>query len=279
VLPYILVAPAVILVFTLTIYPTFYVFQSSLTDWNLTREVTHHVGLLNYWNLATDPLALRSLINTFVFLLGSLSLILVLGLALALALNERVHFRLFFRSIVILPWALTAVVVGVMWRWLLIPDIGIVNYMLSGLGINISFFLDPRAALATMTMVEVWRSTGYGMILLLAGLQGIDISLYEAARMDGAGFWKSLRFITLPLLIPTILIATILLSIRSINLIDIPLVVTGGGPARMTETLGLYMWKESFSFYHVGYGSSVAVAMFLINLVLTVLYIRSLRRG
>lgn len=279
VLPYILVAPAVLLVFTLTIYPTIYVLQTSFTDWNLTRAVTRDVGLQNYADLVRDPVALRSLFNTGVFLVGSLSLILVLGLALALALNERVRFRSFFRSSVILPWALTAVVVGVMWRWILIPDIGIVNYMLSGLGINVSFFLDPGIALGTMTMVEVWRSTGYGMILLLAGLQGIDTTLYEAARMDGAGFWTSLRFITLPLLMPTILITTVLLSIRSVNLIDIPLVVTAGGPARMTETLGLYMWKESFSFYHIGYGSSVAVVMFVINLILTVFYIRLLTRS
>ena len=186
------------------------------------------------------------------------------------------RFRTFYRSTVVLPWALTAVVVGVMWRWMLIPDIGIVNYALSGLGINVSFFLSPAAAMATMILVEVWRSTGYGMILVLAGLQGIEPSLYEAARIDGAGFWRALRHITLPLLVPTLLVATILLSIRSVNLIDIPLVVTGGGPARMTETLGLYMWKESFSFHHIGYGSAVAIVMFAINLALTVLYIRSL---
>lgn len=279
VLPYLLVAPAVILVFALTVYPTIYVLQTSFTDWNLMRTVTKPVGLQNYLDLATDSLALRALLNTVVFLVGSLALILMLGLALALALNEPVRFRTFFRSTVVLPWALTAVVVGVIWRWILIPDIGIVNYMLAGLGINVSFFLSPAAALATMIVVEVWRSTGYGMILLLAGLQGIDPTLYEAGRIDGAGFWRALRFITLPLLVPTLLVATILLSIRSVNLIDIPLVVTGGGPARMTETLGLYMWKESFSFYHIGYGSAVAMVMFAINLVLTVLYIRSLSRS
>jgi ABC-type sugar transport system permease subunit len=279
VLPYLLVAPAVLLVFALTVYPTVYVFRTSFTDWNLMRTVTRPIGFDNYVDLASDPLALRSLLNTVLFLVGSLALILVLGLALALALNERVRFRTFFRSTVVLPWALTAVVVGVIWRWILIPDIGIVNYMLAGLGLNISFFLDPAAALATMIVVEVWRSTGYGMILLLAGLQGIDTTLYEAARIDGAGFWKGLWFITIPLLVPTLLVATILLSIRSVNLIDIPLVVTGGGPARMTETLGLYMWKESFSFHHIGYGSAVAVVMFAINLVLTVLYVRSLSRS
>ena len=279
VLPYLLVAPAVILVLALTVYPTIYVFQTSFSDWNLMRTVTRAVGLRNYVELARDSLALRALLNTVLFLVGSLALILVLGLALALALNEPVRFRSFFRSTVVLPWALTAVVVGVMWRWILIPDIGIANYMLAGLGINVSFFLSPAAALATMILVEVWRSTGYGMILLLAGLQGIDPTLYEAARIDGAGFGKALRFITLPLLVPTLLVATILLSIRSVNLIDIPLVVTGGGPARMTETLGLYMWKESFSFYHIGYGSAVAMVMFAINLVLTVLYIRSLSRS
>ena len=279
VLPYLLVAPAVLLVLALTVYPTVYVLRTSFTDWNLMRTVTKAVGLRNYVELARDELALRSLGNTAVFLVGSLALIVTLGLALALALNEPVLFRAFFRATVVLPWALTAVVVGVMWRWILIPDIGIANYMLAGLGINVSFFLSPAAALATMIVVEVWRSTGYGMILLLAGLQGIDTTLYEAARIDGAGFWRALRHITLPLLVPTLLVVTILLSIRSVNLIDIPLVVTGGGPARMTETLGLYMWKESFSFYHIGYGSAVAMVMFAINLVLTVLYIRALSRS
>jgi len=278
VLPYLLVAPAVILVFALTVYPTVYVLGTSFTDWNLMRTVTKPVGLQNYVDLASDELAIRAVVNTALFLVGSLALILVLGLALALALNEPVRFRAFFRATVVLPWALTAVVVGVMWRWILLPDIGIVNYLLSGVGVNVSFFLSPAAALATMVVVEVWRSTGYGMILLLAGLQGIDRTLYEAARIDGAGFWRALHRITLPLLVPTLLVATILLSIRSINLIDIPLVVTGGGPARMTETLGLYMWKESFSFHHIGYGSAVAIVMFALNLVLTVLYIRALRR-
>ena len=278
VLPYLLVAPAVLLVFALTIYPTVYVLFISFTDWNLMRTVTKTVGLKNYIDLLGDDLAIRALGNTVIFLLGSLALILALGLALALALNEPVRFRTFFRSTVVLPWALTAVVVGVMWRWILLSDIGIVNYMLSGLGINVSFFLSPGLALATMIIVEVWRSTGYGMILVLAGLQGIDGTLYEAARIDGAGFWRALRHITLPLLVPTLLVATILLSIRSVNLIDIPLVVTGGGPARMTETLGLYMWKESFSFHHIGYGSAVAIVMLAINLLLTVLYIRTLSR-
>ena len=278
VLPYLLVAPAVLLVFALTVYPTVYVLLTSFTDWNLMRTVTKSVGAKNYVDLLADYLAIRALVNTVIFLVGSLALILVLGLALALALNEPVRFRTFYRSTVVLPWALTAVVVGVMWRWILLPDIGIVNYMLSGLGINVSFFLSPGLALATMIVVEVWRSTGYGMILVLAGLQGIDGTLYEAARIDGAGFWRALRHITLPLLVPTLLVATILLSIRSVNLIDIPLVVTGGGPARMTETLGLYMWKESFSFHHIGYGSAVAIVMLAINLLLTVLYIRSLPR-
>jgi ABC-type sugar transport system permease subunit len=276
VLPYLLVAPAVILVFALTIYPTIYVLQTSFTDWNLMRTVTRPVGFRNYVDLASDSLALRALLNTGLFLVGSLVVILVLGLALALALNEPVRCRAFFRSTVVLPWALTAVVVGVMWRWILMPDIGIVNYLLAGLGVNVSFFLSAGPALATMILVEVWRSTGYGMILVLAGLQGIDSTLYEAARIDGAGFWRGLRHITLPLLVPTLLVATILLSIRSVNLIDIPLVVTGGGPARLTETLGLYMWKESFAFHHIGYGSAVAMVMFAINLVLTVIYIRSL---
>jgi multiple sugar transport system permease protein len=203
-------------------------------------------------------------------------LVLTLGFLLALALNERLRFRAFFRTSVILPWAITAVVTGVMWRWMLVPDIGIVSYALGRLGLHVPFLLDSRIAMGVLIVVEVWRSTGYSMILLLAGLQGIDPSLHEAAKVDGATYARYVRHVLLPLLTPTILIVTILMSIRTVNLIDLVLVVTGGGPARQTETLGLFMWKESFQLYGVGYGSAIAVLMFAINLVMTYFYVKIL---
>lgn len=275
-LPYLLVLPAAVLVFGWTLYPTIQVIRSSLTNWSLNRPRIDFIGLQNYVWLASDGQFWLTLANTAVFSVGVLLLVLTLGFLLALALNERLRFRAFFRTSVVLPWAITAVVTGVMWRWMLVPDIGIVSYALSQLGLHVPFLLDSRIAMGVLIIVEVWRSTGYSMILLLAGLQGIDPTLHEAARVDGATYARYVRHILMPLLTPTVLIVTILMSIRTVNLIDVVLVVTGGGPARQTETLGLFMWKESFQLYGVGYGSAIAVLMFAINLVMTYFYVKIL---
>jgi ABC-type sugar transport system permease subunit len=275
-LAYLLVLPAVGLVFGVTVYPTFQVLRSSLTNWSLNRPQVRFIGLQNYEWLFTDAQFWLTLGNTAIFSLGVLLSVLSLGLLLALALNEQLPFRTFFRSAVVMPWAITAVVAGVMWRWMLLPDIGVVPYVLEFVGLRIPFFLQSTTALMVLIVVEVWRSTGYGMILLLAGLQGIDPALHEAAKVDGASYVQYVRRIVIPLLIPTILIVTILMTIRTVNLIDLVLVVTGGGPARQTETLGLFMWKESFQLYSIGYGSAIAVLMFLMNLVMTYFYVKVL---
>ncbi len=275
-LPYLLILPAVAVVFGVTVYPTFQVVASSLTNWSLDRVGVEFIGFKNYVWLALDPQFWLTLLNTTIFSLGVLFLVLTLGLLLALALNEELRFRAFFRTSVVLPWAITATVTGVMWRWMLMPDIGLVTYVVESFGAHVPFLLDSRVALAMLVVVEVWRSTGYGMILLLAGLQAIDPSLQEAAKLDGATYVQYVRRIVVPLLVPTILIVTILMSIRTVNMIDLVLVLTGGGPARMTETLGLFMWKESFQLYGVGYGSAIAVIMFGINIVMTIWYIKVL---
>jgi len=275
-LPYLLILPAVALVFGVTVYPTFQVVASSLTNWSLDRTGVQFIGFKNYVWLALDPQFWLTVRNTVIYSLGVLLLVLTLGLLLALALNEELRFRAFFRTSVVLPWAITATVTGVMWRWMLMPDIGLVTYVMELFGAHVPFLLDSWVALTMLVVVEVWRSTGYGMILLLAGLQAIDPSLQEAAKLDGATYVQYVRGIVIPLLVPTILIVTILMSIRTVNMIDLVLVLTGGGPARLTETLGLFMWKESFQLYGVGYGSAIAVIMFAMNIVMTICYIKVL---
>ena len=275
-LPYLLVLPAVAIVFGMTIYPTVHVLRSSLTDWSLNRLGIEFIGLQNYRWLFTDPQFWRTLKNTTIFSVGVLLFVLTFGLLLALALDERLPLRTFFRSAVVMPWAITAVVTGLMWRWMMLPDIGILTYGLEQIGLRMPFLLDSTIALGALILIDAWRSTGYGMILLLAGLQGIDPTLHDAAKVDGASYAQYVRHIVIPLLIPTLIVVAILISIHTVNLIDIVLVVTGGGPARQTETLGLFMWKESFQLFSVGYGSAVAVIMFGINLVMTALYIKVL---
>lgn len=275
-LPYLLLLPAVGIVFGMTIYPTIHVIRSSLTNWSLNRIHVDYIGLQNYRWLFTDPQFFRTFTNTAVFTTGVVLLVLTLGFLLALALNERVPFQTFFRSSVVVPWAITAVVTGLMWRWMLLPDIGIVTYALERLGARIPFLLDSTIGLGVLIVVDSWRSIGYAMVLFLAALQGLDPSLHEAARIDGASYTQYVRKIVLPLMTPMVVIVTILMSIHTINLIDIVLVVTGGGPARQTETLGLFMWKESFQLFSIGYGSSIAVIMFILNIAMTFLYVRVL---
>ncbi len=279
-LPYLLVSPAVVLVGLITIYPSLYVVYTGLTDWSLQRAVIRFVGTNNFLTLGRDPLFWQTVLNTAVFLVGSLTGAIVLGLILALLLNERLPARSIFRSAAMVPFTISAVVVGVMWRWIVQADIGIASYSLASLfHVSVPFLLDDRIALGLLILIEIWRTTGYAMILLLAGLQGIDPIMYEAAEIDGANLRQRLGYLTLPLLMPTILVATVLLSISGVNLIDLILVVTGGGPARLTETIGVYMWKESFVFFNIGYGAAVAMIMFLLNLGLTLAYFVIFRRA
>lgn len=275
-LPYLLVLPAVAIVFGMTLYPTLHVFRSSLTNWSLNRQGIEFIGFQNYQWLFTDPQFWLTLKNTAIFSVGVLLFVLTFGLLLALALNERLPLRTFFRSAVVMPWAITAVVTGLMWRWMMLPYIGILTYALEQIGLRVPFLLDSTIALGALILIDAWRSTGYGMVLLLAGLQGIDPSLHDAARVDGASYSQYVRHIVVPLLVPTLIVVAILISIHTVNLIDIVLVVTGGGPARQTETLGLFMWKESFQLFSVGYGSAIAVIMFGINLLMTFLYVKVL---
>jgi ABC-type sugar transport system permease subunit len=276
ILPYVLVLPAVVIVFGMTLYPTIHVLRSSLTDWSLNRVGVEFIGLQNYRWLFTDPQFWLTLQNTAVFSVGVLLLVLTFGLLLALALDQRLPLRTFFRSAVVMPWAITAVVTGLMWRWMMLPDIGILSYGLEQIGLRVPFLLNSAVALGALIVIDAWRSTGYGMVLLLAGLQGIDPTLHDAAKVDGASYAQYVRHIVIPLLVPTLIVVAILISIHTVNLIDIVLVVTGGGPARQTETLGLFMWKESFQLFSVGYGSAIAVIMFGINIVMTFLYVKVL---
>lgn len=278
-LPYVLVAPAVGLVALITVYPSLYVIYTALTDWSLQRTAVRFVGLGNLLLLGHDPVFWRTVLNTAAFLIGSLVGTVLLGLVLALVLNERLPGRSIFRSIAMVPFTISAVVVGVMWRWIVDPDIGIGTYALaSAFRVYVPFLLDDRIALGLLVLIEIWRNGGYAMILLLAGLQGIDPVVYEAAAIDGATLGQRLRYVTLPLLTPTILVTMVLLSIHGVNLVDLILVVTGGGPARLTETIGVYMWKESFVFFNIGYGAAVAMVMFALNLGLTIAYVTLFRR-
>jgi len=275
---YLFIAPAVLFLVALTVYPSLYLIGLSITDWKLTNEPAV-VGLSNFVTFFEQSASWRVLYVTLLFLVLDVAVVLGLGLPLALALNGRLRWRGLFRAAALVPWAVSAVVAGVVWRWMLLPETGVLTHFLSQVGIEAEFLLDPTMALVSIVLVDAWRQIGYAAIFLLAGLQSIDPVLYEAARVDGAGPLASFRYVTIPLLAPAGLVLLILLTIHALNTVDVVLVVTGGGPMRLTETMAFHMYKEALYYFNVGYGSAVSVLLLLANLLLAVLYFRLLPGG
>ena len=278
--PYLFIAPAAVLVFTLSVVTTFYTVGVSLTDWAFNRRGVKFVGLDNFRKALEDAAFRASLGHSVVSVAGVVVVSLGVGLACALALNERVKGRTAIRAIVITPWVLSEVVNGIMWSLLLGPSAGVLTIAARGAGWDPQFLSTPSNAMISLILVESWRSIGFVMLFVLAALQGIDGAMYEAANVDGASRFQRFRFITLPLLTSTILVATILLSIGNFNLLTIILSLTGGGPVQHTETAALFMWREAFTYFEPGYGSAVAIIMTAVNALAAWAYIRVLgRRG
>jgi len=275
--PYLFISPAFLLLLVIIAYPIYYVVQLSFFKWDLMTSPSF-IGLKNYISFLMKPTTGRVMKATFIYWIGNVSITLILGFALALALNQKIRFRGFFRATSLVSWTLTAVVAGVTWRWMFAPQVGFLTYWVESLlGITPDFLINPNYALLLVIVVDAWRSFGYATIFILAGLQGIDKNILEAAKVDGVSTWGEFRYITLPLLSPSILVLLILLSMRALNMIDIIMVVTKGGPMRLTETLAFNMYQESLRYYNIGYGSAVGVFLLLINVVLAIFYFKLLK--
>lgn len=275
---YLFIMPAVLVLAVMTLYPSLHLIRLSLTDWKLVGD-PNFIGLRNFVGFFQLPESWRVLYVTLLFLLWDVVVCFGVGLAVALALNQRIRFRGFFRAAVLIPWTVTAVVAGVVWRWMLLPEAGVLTYLLDRLGLKVDFLLNPTMSLFSIILVDAWRTVGYAAVFLLAGLQSIDLSVYEAARVDGAGPWGTFRRITMPLLAPSSLVLLILLTIHALNTVDVVLVVTGGGPMRLTETTAFHMYKEALYYFNIGYGSAVSVLLLAANVGLAFLYFRLLPGG
>jgi multiple sugar transport system permease protein len=237
------------------------------------------VGLKNYVDLFSDPKFWTSLFNTFYFVVVGVPLTLAIGLLIANALNRGVNrFKTAFRVGYYLPVITSIVAIAVVWRFLLSPDVGLVNMLLAGLGIKGPAWLaDPVLAMPSIIAMAVWRNLGFAMVVFLAGMQAIPASLYEAASMDGAGRWQALRFITIPMLRPTILFMTVITTIGYLQLFEEPFVMTDGGPLDKTLSVTMYMYQQGFTFFHQGYASAIAYVLFVIVAIAAILQFRFLR--
>jgi multiple sugar transport system permease protein len=237
------------------------------------------VGLTNYVDAVADPRFRGALGHTLFFAASSVTLELVIGLWLALALNRAFRGRGLVRAAVLIPWAIPTVVSALLWRFMFEGQTGIVNAALMDAGLihePIVWFIQANTAWVPVILADVWKTTPFVALLLLAGLQNIDSSLYEAARIDGASAWRQFRHVTLPLLKPAILVALIFRTLDAFRVFDLVYALTGGGPGTSTEPIALYTFNALLQNLQFGYGSALSVIVFLITFALAMGYIRFL---
>jgi ABC-type sugar transport system permease subunit len=238
----------------------------SFRDTSLISPEDRFVGLQNYVVLLSDAQFWNAWKHTVQFTAASTLLETVLGLAMALVLHETFRGRGMVRAAMLVPWAIPTVVTSKMFGWLFDGQNGLVNHALQGLGLiseNIGWYSSPDYALLTIIIADVWKTTPFMALLLLAGLQTIPGSLREASFIDGANAWQHFWHVTMPMLLPTLLIAALLRALDAFRIFDLVYVLTGGGPADSTEVLSTLTYKQLFSALQFGYGSTLATAMFL----------------
>jgi multiple sugar transport system permease protein len=277
-LPYLLLAPTLLVLLSLSIYPLIYAVRVSL---QAGRGQSARWSLENFARLFSDTFFLSALAHTLVYAAAALTLEFLLGLGLALLLNERIRGRSLFRVGLLVPMMLPPVVVGVVWRLMLNPNFGAINGTLRSFGINtdaLTWTASPRLAFLSVIAVDVWQWTPFVFLILLAGLQSIPEEPYEAALMDGSSAWQTFRHITLPLLKPAILIALLLRTMDLLRVFDQIFILTEGGPGFATETISLYIYRAAFRFGDFGYAAAMSFVLLLVTNSISLVYIRLLQR-
>ena len=277
------VLPALGAVVLIAIFPLAWTVWESLHlhDLRMPWRGRPFVGLSNYTEALTDGRFWAALGHTAIFTVGTVTLELLLGLFLALSLHRAYRGRGLVRTVVLLPWAIPTVVAALLWAFLFDSQAGIVNAVLTDAGLMsrgrpLEWFIDATAAWVPVILADVWRMTPFVTLLLLAGLQNIDASLYEAARIDGAGAWQQFRHVTLPLLKPAILVVLIFRTLDAFRVFDLVYVLTKGGPGTATEPVALYTFNRLLNNLRFGYGSALSVLLFVITFLLAVFYIKVL---
>jgi ABC-type sugar transport system permease subunit len=264
----------------IVVLPLLSSFYFSLTDWNGFNKSYNLIGLANFQKIATDPNFGNAIKNTVIWMVAAILVPSIGGLFIALILNEQIRGSNLYKSLFYLPICLSLAVVGQVWIWVYQPDWGLVNNVLNGLGLEYlatAWLANKHTALASVIIAWSWQQTGLAMVIFLAGLTSIPSELSEAAQIDGASYTQSLRHVIVPLLGPATVIVIALAIINSLKSFDIVYIMTGGGPFHKSDTLAMLMYLESFKKYYMGYGSAIAVVLFMIALVIIAFYFRQVQ--
>jgi ABC-type sugar transport system permease subunit len=276
-----LAAPALATILLVALFPLLWTVWESvhLHDLRMPWLGRPFVGAANYLEALGDARFWGALGHTLLFTGATVTLELGLGCVLALAMNRAFRGRALVRAAVLVPWAIPTVVSALLWRFIFEGQAGIMNALLAETGLVHAppvWFIHPMLAWVPVVLADVWKTTPFVALLLLAGLQNIDASLYEAARIDGASAWRQFRYVTLPLLRPAILVALIFRTLDAFRVFDLIYALTGGGPGTSTEPIALYTFNALLQNLQFGYGSALSVIVFLVTFGLALVYIRFL---
>jgi multiple sugar transport system permease protein len=272
---YLFVSPWLLGLFIFTVGPVIASFWLSMTEYDIINPA-RFIGFSNYRVLLReDPLFWQALKVTTIYTLGSVPLQLIFGFLIALLMNQKLKGISVFRTIYYLPAVISGVAVSVLWRWIFMPDVGIINILLSKIGIKGPRWLgDPNWVLPALIIMSLW-GVGGGMVIYLAGLQGIPTELYEAAELDGAGKWAKFRAITIPMMSPVIFFNLVMGVIGSFQTFTQAYIMTQGGPQNASLFYILYLYQRAFQELRMGYASALAWILFLLILICTVIIFKT----
>lgn len=277
VVAYSFIAPNFVGFAVFTLGPILFAFALAFMNWDGSNEMTF-AGLRNFWRLFSDDVFQTALWNTLVYTVVTVPLTLVCSLLLAVLLNQKVFGRNFFRTVMFFPYVASLVAVAVVWNMIFNPAMGPFNMLLVAFGLGPAHLpgwsADKNWAMVTVILFSVWKNMGYYMVIYLAGLQGVNPELYEAAGIDGANAWDKFRHVTIPQLSATTFFVSIMLTIQCFKVFDQIYMLTQGGPGTSTLVLVYHIYNEAFISWDLGYASMVALVLFLLVLIVTIIQFR-----
>ena len=267
-LPYLMVSPYLFHLIVFTAFPVVFSLVLTFHKWNIISPM-EWTGFGNWQHIFSDRLFWISILNTLKFLIVHIPLQIIIALALAEVLNQKIRMRGFFRAAFFMPLVVSGVVVTILWQQLFSYDTGVINRLLISIGLGkVGWLIDPDVAMISIALMATWKNVGLYVILFLVGLQTVPKQYYEAADLEGASHWQKFIRITVPMINPTIFMVVVLSTLGGFSLFIEPYIMTGGGPLNSTLSSVLYIYKQAFEYYHMGYSATLGVFFaFLIMLV------------
>ncbi len=274
-----LLLPAILVLASTILVPLALLFRNSLYHWQFSKPwLSGFLGLGNYQAMLSDERFASSIWRAFVFIAASVAIELGLALSLAELLSVRARGLALFKSALLLPMVLPPIVVGIMWRLMYHPTLGILNYFLRFLGLEQAWLAEPRQALSALIIGDVWQWTPFLLLMFLAGYASVPQEYYEAAQVDGANRWDRFRHITFPLLRALIVVGVLFRTVDGMKVFPTIHIMTEGGPGNATEVMNYYAYRVAFAYTNIGYSSALSFVMFLIAIVVSIALLRSARR-